>query len=231
MDIMTCMETLRELYGADIKAKEGCAEESKLVLLPDGLKEFYSRYQSMRLPFGEINTVDSCLESSKIGPLKEEGWFCFGQDKFFSVWLCRQTPDEEGLSFAIYDIGWEDEDEEDEDEDTSDGLKEKKKEFAEAAFETIGELLLYLSDDYMESESATHCSVYLSGYRKEAMKEVLAVKKAFHSPTSMLEFKEKAEKGSCLVKEKFHYYQAKKILKELKLQYLKVTLKKIRGWD
>lgn len=227
MDIMTCMAALKELYGADIKAKEGCVEESKLALLPDGLREFYSRYQSMKLPFGEINTVDSCLESSKIGPLKEEGWFCFGQDNFFSVWLCRKTPDEEGLSFEIYDIGWEDEDE---DEDISDGLKEKKKEFAETAFETIGEMLQFLSDEYMESESATQCSVYLSGYCKEAMKEVLAVKKAFHSPTSMLEFREKAEKGTCLVKEKFHYYQAKKILKELNLQYLKVTLKKQKGW-
>lgn len=225
MDIMTCMAALKELYGADIKAKEGCVEESKLALLPDGLKEFYSRYQSMKLPFGEINTVDSCLESAKIGAMKEEGWFCFGQDKFFSVWLCRKTPDEEGLSFAIYDIGWEDED-----EDTSDGLENNKKEFAEAAFETIGEMLQFLSDKYMESESATQCSVYLSGYCKEAMKEVLAVKKAFHSPTSMLDFKEKAEKGSCLVKEKFHYYQAKKILKELNLQYLKVTLKKQKGW-
>ena len=46
----------------------------------------------------------------------------------------------------------------------------------------------------------------------------------------MLDFKEKAEKGTCLVKEKFHYYQAKKILKELNLQYLKVTLKKQKGW-
>ena len=230
MDIVTCMAALKELYGVDIKAKEGCVEENKLVRLPYGLKEFYSRYQSMRLPFGEIYSVDVCLENAKVGPLDEEGWFCFGQDKYFSIWLCRKTPDEEGLSFAVYDTGWGDEDEDDEEEDEGDVLKDDKKEIAEAAFETIGEMLQFLSDEYMESESATQCSVYLSGYRKEAMKEVLTVKKAFHSPTSMLEFKEKAEKGNCLVKEKFHYYQAKKILKELNLQYLKVTLKKQKGW-
>ncbi|MCR5103364.1 MAG: hypothetical protein K6B68_02785 [Eubacterium sp.] len=32
------------------------------------------------------------------------------------------------------------------------------------------------------------------------------------------------------IKEGFHYYQARKIIRELNLKYLKVTLKKTKEW-
>ena len=98
------------------------------------------------------------------------------------------------------------------------------------AFESLEEMLMFISDDYMNSELAAMCKVSVSGYCKEAMKEMVEVRKAFHSTVSMLELKEKASKGSCLLKDKFHYYQAKKIIKDLDLKYIKVTLKKTREW-
>jgi hypothetical protein len=46
----------------------------------------------------------------------------------------------------------------------------------------------------------------------------------------MLDLKDKATKGTCMIKEGFHYYQARKIIRELNLKYLKVTLKKTKEW-
>lgn len=226
MDLSSCISELVMLYEKDVKIKEGPVEDDKIALLPDELKEFYSVYQSMKLPFGEVYPIGECIESSKIGPLKEEGWFCFGQDSYSTVWLCKATPDKDGLSFATWDMDWEDDED---DEDDEEGESEEKG-IAEAAFDNMGDFLKFLSDEYMESELAVQCSVFVSGYSREAMKEVLEVKKAFHSPISMLELKEKASKGSCMVKEQFHYYQAKRILRELNLQSVKVTLKKKRSW-
>ena len=47
---------------------------------------------------------------------------------------------------------------------------------------------------------------------------------------SLLDLKDKATKGTCMIKEGFHYYQARKNIRELNLKYLKVTLKKTKEW-
>ena len=209
MLLSECIAILDELYGKDLKKSEGCSEDGKLDLVPERLREFYTAFQSMRMPFGEIFSIDESIKISKSEPFKSEGWFCFGQDDYFSFWLCRISPDSEGLSFTSWD-------------------HEMEEEIGQPAFENLADYLKFLSDDYMDSELAAMGSVYISGYCKEAMKEMLEVKKAFHSTVSMLEMKEKATKGSCKIKDKFHYYQAKKIIREMDLKYIKITLKKTK---
>lgn len=211
MLLSECIAILDGLYEKDLKRTEGAANESKLALVPEKLREFYSTFQSMKLPFGKVFSIDECIKASDAEPFKSEGWFCFGQDDYFSFWLCKLEPDSEGLSFTEWD-------------------HEGEEEIGDPAFAGISEFLTYLSDNYMESELAVRCTVSVSGYRKEAMKEILEVRKAFHSTVSMLELKDKAAKGSCKIKENFHYYQAKKIIREMNLQYIKVSLKKTRDW-
>lgn len=211
MGLENCMATLVSLYGKDIKTDTSSIDEEQLVLLPEKLQEFYKEFTSLKTPFGKIFALNECIKMSKKEPFKSEGWICFGQDDYFSFWLCKISPNQEGLSFTTWD-------------------HEMEEEIDEPTFETISDLLNFLSDEYMDSELATMCSISVSGYCKDAMKEVMAVKKAFHSPISILELKEKASKGSCRIKETFHYYQAKKIIKELDLKYIKVSLKKKSGW-
>ncbi len=211
MSLSECIAVLDELYGNDIKKKEGHSDDDKLILVPEKLREFYSQYISMKMPFGKILSIEEGIDLSNKEPFRSEGWFCFGQDDYFSFWLCKLSPDDEGLSFTSWDHDMEEE-------------------IDDPAFESLEEMLMFISDDYMNSEFAAMCKVSVSGYCKEAMKEMVEVRKAFHSTVSMLELKEKASKGSCLLKDKFHYYQAKKIIKELDLKYIKVTLKKTREW-
>lgn len=206
MLLSECFAVLDDLYEKDFKKTAGSSEEDKLALVPEKLREFYSTFQSIKTPFGEIFAIDDCLKASKVEPFKSEAWFCFGQDEY-TFWLCKASPDSDGLSFTFWD-------------------HELEEKIDDAAFGDLPEFLNYLSDDYMDSELAKMGSVYISGYCKEAIKEVIEVRKAFHSTVSMLEIKEKASKGSCKIKDKFHYYQAKKILKTMDFQYLKVTLKK-----
>ena len=210
MLLSECISALDELYEKDLKKKEGSAEDAKLAIVPEKLREFYSAYQSMKFPFGKIYSIDDCLKASMAEPFRSEGWFCFGQDEYFSFWLCKESPDSDGLSFTTWD-------------------HELEEEIDDPAFAEIADLIQYLSDDYMDSELATMCSVSISGYTREAMRELRDVKNAFHSTVSMLDMKEKATKGSCKIKEKFHYYQAKRILRGMDLKYLKVTLKKTSG--
>ncbi len=211
MSLSECIAVLDELYGNDIKKKEGHSDDDKLIFVPEKLREFYSQYISMKMPFGKILSIEEGIDLSNKEPFRSEGWFCFGQDDYFSFWLCKLSPDDEGLSFASWDHDMEEE-------------------IDAPAFESLEEMLMFISDDYMNSELAAMCKVSVSGYCKEAMKEMIEVRKAFHSTVSMLELKEKASKGSCLLKDKFHYYQAKKIIKELDFKYIKVTLKKTREW-
>ena len=84
MELETCIEKLEALYEKDLKITAGCADDDKLALLPDTLKEFYANYQSIKTPFGRIYSIDECLKMSQKEPFKTQGWFCFGQDEYFS---------------------------------------------------------------------------------------------------------------------------------------------------
>ena len=85
----------------------------------------------------------------------KEGWFCFGQDDYFSFWLCKNTPDSEVMSFTAWD-------------------HEMEEEIDDPAFGSIEEFLLFLSDEYMDSELATMCKVNFAGIGK-SLKKILQI--------------------------------------------------------
>lgn len=104
------MSTLQEYieeqtveYGDKVKVVPCGYDEKELALVPDAMKEFYRMYESIELPFGEIDRIEIAVKHSEAEPFKSEGWFCFGFDGYFSFWLCRLEPDEEKLSFTYWD--------------------------------------------------------------------------------------------------------------------------------
>lgn len=73
-----------------------------LEIIPIALKDFYKDILEAELPFGRIFKPSIAWEQSKNNPFSPD-WFVFGQDNYFSFWLCSYSPDEEGLSFTYWD--------------------------------------------------------------------------------------------------------------------------------
>lgn len=94
---------LKEKYNDKVKAVSSEYDEEMLALVPDAIKEFYRTYESIELPFGEIDRIEVAVKHSEAEPFKSEGWFCFGFDGYFSFWLCKLEPDKEKLSFTYWD--------------------------------------------------------------------------------------------------------------------------------
>ena len=94
---------LKEKYNDKVKAVSSEYDEEMLALVPDAIKEFYRTYESIELPFGEIDRIEVAVNHSEAEPFKSEGWFCFGFDGYFSFWLCKLEPDKEKLSFTYWD--------------------------------------------------------------------------------------------------------------------------------
>lgn len=94
---------LKEKYNDKVKAVSSEYDEEMLALVPDAIKEFYRTYESIEVPFGEIDRIEVAVKHSEAEPFKSEGWFCFGFDGYFSFWLCKLEPDKEKLSFTYWD--------------------------------------------------------------------------------------------------------------------------------
>ena len=101
--IKTYIDDLMESYGNEIEVVESNYTEIDLSKVPKVLQNFYAQYKNVDLPFGYIYSIETAMEHSKAEPFDSEGWFCFGQDKYFSFWLCKYQPDEENLSFTSWD--------------------------------------------------------------------------------------------------------------------------------
>lgn len=56
-------------------------------------------------------------------------WFVFGQDKYFSFWICLYAPDLEGLSFTSWDHNLESEIDEPVYKDRVSFLKDEEQEY------------------------------------------------------------------------------------------------------
>ena len=98
------VQRLKELYGDGVIFKESSYDKEILDSIPLVLREFYREYESIQLPFGEIDSIDIAIRHSNTAePFKSEGWFCFGFDGYFSFWLCKYVPDKENLSFTSWD--------------------------------------------------------------------------------------------------------------------------------
>ena len=97
------IEELKKKYNDKVNAVPSEYDEEMLALVPDAIKEFYQTYESIELPFGEIDRIEVAVKHSEAEPFKSEGWFYFGVDGYFSFWLCKLEPDKEKLSFTCWD--------------------------------------------------------------------------------------------------------------------------------
>ena len=94
---------LSEIYGDKVTFTKSTYDENTLSLVPKVLREFYTEYSEVYLPFGYISNIENSLRDSEAEPFKSEGWFSFGFDGYFSFWLCLFTPDNDDLSFTYWD--------------------------------------------------------------------------------------------------------------------------------
>ncbi len=92
-----------EIYGDKVSFTKSTYDENTLSLVPQPLREFYTEYLQVNLPFGYIYSIENSLKDSEAEPFKSECWFSFGFDGYFSYWLCLFTPDSDELSFTYWD--------------------------------------------------------------------------------------------------------------------------------
>ena len=106
--------------------------DKQLEKVPFIMHDFYKVISKAELPFGIIFPLDMALEASEKEPFTHN-WFVFGQDNYFSFWLCSYSPDSEGLSFTAWD-------------------HEGGSEIGEAADEDIISFLKYEEEEYEEND-------------------------------------------------------------------------------
>ena len=101
--IQMYIQKLVSLYGNDIIYEKSNYDEAVLAMIPEILRPLYREVSKLITPFGEIDSLETALKHSKNEPFYSEGWFCFGSADYFSFWLCRYDPDEDGLSITYWD--------------------------------------------------------------------------------------------------------------------------------
>ena len=94
---------LVKIYGDKVTFTKSTYDKNTLLLVPKVLREIYTEYSEIDLPFGSISSIENSIKDSEAEPFKSEGWFSFGFDGYFSFWLCLFTPDNDGLSFTYWD--------------------------------------------------------------------------------------------------------------------------------
>lgn len=124
------IEELKKQYGDEVVTKESSYDEKMLLKVPEPLREFYKEYESLEMPFGIISSIEIGLRDSEAEPFKSEGWFSFGEDRYFSFWLCSYVPDSDGDSLTSWDHDVDDEIEA-MDDNIIDFLKDMKDEYEE----------------------------------------------------------------------------------------------------
>ncbi len=91
---------LKKNYPCNITFCSDNVCEKELEKVPAALHDFYKTVSEAELPFGRIFSLETALKESTSFPAD---WFFFGQDNYFSFWLCSYHPDTEGLSFTSWD--------------------------------------------------------------------------------------------------------------------------------
>lgn len=128
------IEKMKKKYGGQVVVKTGNFSGEELSRVPQPLKEVYSLYDGIEFPFGYIDPLKSAIEHSDTAePFKSEGWFCFGFDGYFSYWLCKYDPDEEGLWITPWDHEMDTE--------------------IECVYESIVEFLTDMEEEYAENNN------------------------------------------------------------------------------
>ena len=99
---------LKSVYNCDIKFCKNKSFDYDLSKIPKVIQDLYKIISIAELPFGRIFSIDEALKMSEVLPFKPN-WFVFGQDKYFSFWVCLYIPDSDGLSFTSWDHEFESE--------------------------------------------------------------------------------------------------------------------------
>lgn len=108
-EIIEYIEGLQKIYGDRIIVKKSPYDEKMLSQIPKPLQEFYAVYESLETPFGSVYSLEVNFRDSENKPFREQGWFSFGFDGYFSFWLCSYQADQDGNYFASWDHEIDDE--------------------------------------------------------------------------------------------------------------------------
>lgn len=198
MKLTEFLEEMKAKYGDGVSVKLNDNEKVVPENLPQPLKDFYQRYDSVEFPFGEIYPLHVALNEDE--PFKSEGWLCFGFNGYFSYWLCKKETDEVGDIFSLWDH-------------EVDGEIEA----------THDDLVGFLVD--MEIDYEPECQVILV---QPILDKKLAakMKKDFLSPLSISEFVKFCNTAPFIINNDFAYKKALQIISDNKEydDYVKVEL-------
>ena len=202
MDIKESLfDNLEELFGERLELIERTTEYGNLSDIPSALHSFYKKYSFAKMPFGSIFTVEETRKMSYQQPFMDEEWFCFGQDNYgFVFWLCKEV---DGRTFFN---AW--------DHDMSDDIDEGME-------ITLEEFLQEIINDFEENET---CSIEIKSCGEDALAELVKIKKAFKMTASMSKLQEIKNNLPYEISDDFSYMKALKILKDLKLNKVKIDL-------
>lgn len=195
------LDNLEELFGERFELIERTTEAVNLSDMPSALHCFYKKYSFLKMPLGSIFTVEEARKMSYQQPFLDEEWFCFGQDNYgFVFWLCKEV---DGRTFFN---AW--------DHEMSDNIDEGME-------ITLEEFLQDIINDFEENET---CSIEIKSCEEDALAELVKIKKAFNMTASMSEMKEIKHNLPYVISDDFSYMKALNILKDLKLDKVKIDV-------
>lgn len=195
------LDNLEELFGERFELIERTTEAVNLSDIPSALHCFYKKYSFLKMPLGSIFTVEEAIKMSYQQPFLDEEWFCFGQDNYgFVFWLCKEV---DGRTFFN---AW--------DHEMSDYIDEGME-------ITLEEFLQDIINDFEENET---CSIEIKSCEEDALAELVKIKKAFNMTASMSELKEIKHNLPYVISDDFSYMKALNILKDLKLDKVKIDV-------
>ena len=195
------LDNLEELFGERFELIERTTEAVNLSDIPSALHCFYKKYSFLKMPLGSIFTVEEARKMSYQQPFLDEEWFCFGQDNYgFVFWLCKEV---DGRTFFN---AW--------DHEMSDDIDEGME-------ITLEEFLQDIINDVEENET---CSIEIKSCEEDALAELVKIKKAFNMTASMSELKEIKHNLPYVISDDFSYMKALNILKDLKLDKVKIDV-------
>lgn len=195
------LDNLEELFGERFELIERTTEAVNLSDIPSALHCFYKKYSFLKMPLGSIFTVEEARKMSYQQPFLDEEWFCFGQDNYgFVFWLCKEV---DGRTFFN---AW--------DHEMSDNIDEGME-------ITLEEFLQDIINDFEENET---CSIEIKSCEEDALAELVKIKKAFNMTASMSELKEIKHNLPYVISDDFSYMKALNILKDLKLDKVKIDV-------
>ena len=195
------LDNLEELFGERFELIERTTEAVNLSDMPSALHCFYKKYSFLKMPLGSIFTVEEARKMSYQQPFMDAEWFCFGQDNYgFVFWLCKEV---DGRTFFN---AW--------DHEMSDNIDEGME-------ITLEEFLQDIINDFEENET---CSIEIKSCEEDALAELVKIKKAFNMTASMSELKEIKHNLPYVISDDFSYMKALNILKDLKLDKVKIDV-------